>query len=137
MEFKDFSKNCLNFLLVQLSQHFLCYHQQEYFLLQIINGKKFVNTAPLSPSSFCLAASSTSAPVIVILPLTSMYASLWSHKLDFNIMVLNLMSLLVLYTPLDLSLVSIQFLVQNLDNWFDVLSNRFIIFSCYITILLY
>ena len=76
MEFKEFSKNCLTILLAQLSQHFLYYHQQEYFLLQIINEEKFVNTAALFLSSACLAASSTSGPVIAILPLTSMYASL-------------------------------------------------------------
>ena len=40
------------------------------------NGAQFLNITPLFISSACLAAASFSAPVIVILPLTSMYASL-------------------------------------------------------------
>ena len=37
-------------------------------LLQLINGAHFLNTTPLFPSSACLAAASSPAPVIVILP---------------------------------------------------------------------
>ena len=59
-------------------------------LLQLING----------PQSACLASASSPAPVIVIFHLTSMYASLQSHKIDFSTVALNLFLLLVLYTPL-------------------------------------
>ena len=45
-------------------------------LLQLINGGKFLNITPLFLSSAGLAAASSSTPLIVILPLTSMYASL-------------------------------------------------------------
>ena len=69
--------------------------------LQLINGAQFLNITPLFPSSYCLFAAVSPASVIFVLPLTSIYASLQSHKLDFSIAVLNLMSLLVLYTPLD------------------------------------
>ena len=51
----------------------------------------------------CFALSSSPAPVIVIVPLTNMYASLELHKSDFNIIVLNLTWLPVLYTPYDSS----------------------------------
>ena len=45
-------------------------------LLQVLNGAQFLNITPLFLSSACLAAASSPAPVIVILPLTSIYASL-------------------------------------------------------------
>ena len=45
-------------------------------LLQLTNGAQFLNIAPLFLSSACLAAASAPALVIVILPLTSMYALL-------------------------------------------------------------
>ena len=48
-------------------------------LLQLRNGAQSLNIRPLFLSSSCLAATAP-APVIVTLPLTSMYASLWSHK---------------------------------------------------------
>ena len=44
--------------------------------LQLINGTQFLNVTPLFFSSACLAAASVPAPLIVIVPLTSMYASL-------------------------------------------------------------
>ena len=43
-------------------------------LLQLVNGTQFLNITPLFLSSACLAAASFPAPVIVIHPLTSMYA---------------------------------------------------------------
>ena len=49
-------------------------------------------------------------------------------KLVFNIEVLNLNWLLVLYVPRASSFISIQFFVLSLIGWFDVLSNKFIIF---------
>ena len=45
-------------------------------LLQLINREQFLNIAPLFLSSAYLAAASSAAPVSVIFPLTSMYASL-------------------------------------------------------------
>ena len=82
---------------------------------------------PLFLSSYRLAALLSPAPVIVIVPLTNMYASQKSHKLDLTIVLLNLI-LLPVYVPLDSSFISIQFLVLNLDGWVDTLSNKFIIF---------
>ena len=45
-------------------------------LMQLVNGTQFINAAPLSLSSACLPAASAPAPVIVIFPLTRIYASL-------------------------------------------------------------
>ena len=45
-------------------------------LMQLINGAQFLNATPLSLSSAYLAAASAPSPVIVIVPLTRMYASL-------------------------------------------------------------
>ena len=44
--------------------------------MQLVNGTQFLNATPLSLSSACLAAASGPAPVIVIFPLTRIYASL-------------------------------------------------------------
>ena len=44
-------------------------------LIQLVNGAQFLNTTPLSLSSACQAAASSPAPVIVIVPLTKIYAS--------------------------------------------------------------
>ena len=62
-------------------------------LMHVVNGAQFLNVAPLSLSSACLASALVSAPVIVIVPFTSMYESAESHRLDLSIVVLNLMSL--------------------------------------------
>ena len=70
-------------------------------LLQLINGAQFLNITPLFLLSACLAVASAPAPVIVFLTLASIYVSPQSHKLDYNIVVLNVMSLLVVYTPTD------------------------------------
>ena len=59
-------------------------------LIQLMNGAQFLNATPLSLSSACPASASSLAPEIVIFPLTRIYTSLYSHKLDFNIAVLNL-----------------------------------------------
>ena len=77
-------------------------------LMYLVNGAQFLNITSLFLSSNCFAASSSPAPVIVIVPLTSTYASAYSHKSDPSIVVLNLISLLV-YVPLDSSFISIQF----------------------------
>ena len=65
------------------------------------------------------------------------YASLQSHNPDFNIEVLNLIWLLVLYVPCVPSFISTQFFVLNLVSWFGVLSNKFIIFWFFDFSLLY
>ena len=59
----------------------------------------------------------------VIVSLTCIYASLYSHKADFNIEVLNLIWLFMLFVPHESSLFSL-----NLDGSFGVLSNKFVIF---------
>ena len=45
-------------------------------LMQLVNGAQFLNATPLSFSSARLAAALSPAPVIVIFPLTRIYASL-------------------------------------------------------------
>ena len=69
--------------------------------MQLVNGTQFLIAISLSLSSACLAAASSPAPVIVIFPLTRIYASLKSHKLGVSIVVLNLIWLLTLYFPHD------------------------------------
>ena len=44
-------------------------------LMYLVNGAQFLNVTPLSLSSTRLAAPSSPAPVVVILPLTCIYAS--------------------------------------------------------------
>ena len=44
-------------------------------LMHLVNGAQFLNVTSLSLSSACLAAAASPAPVIVIVPLTSIYAS--------------------------------------------------------------
>ena len=56
---------------------------------------------------------------------------------DYTRVCLNLIWILMLYVPHELWLISAQFFVLNLDSWFDVLSNKFIIFWYSIIILLY
>ena len=74
----------------------------------------------------------------LIVPLTSMYELLWSHKFDLIIDVYNLM-LLLSYFLRDSSIISTQFFVVNSDCWFVISSNKFIIFSYsnYYIIMLY
>ena len=45
-------------------------------LIQLIKGAQFLNFTPLSLSSACLAAASAPLPLIVIVPLTRIHASL-------------------------------------------------------------
>ena len=86
-----------------------------------MNGPELLNVTSFSPLSVCfpvcLAASSpaSSATVVVIVLLTSMYASLQSHKLDFKIVALNLTLVLLVPHPSS-SFTSTQFFVLNLDN---------------------
>ena len=44
--------------------------------MQLVNGVQFLNATPLSLPSACLAAASSPAPAIAIVPLTRIYASL-------------------------------------------------------------
>ena len=44
--------------------------------MQLVNGAQFLNAKHLFLSSACLAATSDPLPVIVIFPLTKIYASL-------------------------------------------------------------
>ena len=66
--------------------------------MQLINGAQFLNITFL----FVLFAAGPSAAVslTVTYPLTSIYGSLQSHKLDLRINVLNLTCLLGEYVPL-------------------------------------
>ena len=64
------------------------------FEMQLRNGALFLSARFLSYALL-------SGFVTIIFPLTTIYASLQSHKSDLNIDVLNLICLLVLYVPLD------------------------------------
>ena len=44
--------------------------------MQLVNGEQFLNATPLFLLSACIAAALSPAPVIVIFPLTRIYASL-------------------------------------------------------------
>ena len=60
--------------------------------MQLVNGALFLNAKDLFLMSIKLLPS-----VFVIVPLTTIYASLKSHKSDLSIDVLNLICLLGLY----------------------------------------
>ena len=82
-------------------------------LVQSVNGVQFFNITFL----FVLFTSAVVVKVLttVIVPSTSMYASLQSQKLELNIAVSNLIWLLVFWVPHD-SFISNQFFVLNLDG---------------------
>ena len=84
--------------------------------MDLVNGAQFLNITPSFLSSARLAAALSPAPVIVIVPLVSIYASAWSHKLDLSIVLLNLISLPVPYDSFDSWVISTQFFVLNLDG---------------------
>ena len=71
--------------------------------MHLVNGAQFLNITLLFLSSNRFTASLSPASVIVMVPFTSMYASVYSHKLDFSIVFLNLISLPASYVPLDSS----------------------------------
>ena len=101
-------------------EHLLHYLLVYYlFVIQSVNGTDCLNNSYLL---FLSAVTFTPCPIRVMVPLISIYASLKSHKLDFNIWDLNLILLLALYVPLESSFISIQFFVLNLDScvatWF-------------------
>ena len=71
------------------------------------------------------------ASVRIISPLTTIYASLKSHRFDLSIEVLNLICFLGLYLSLALpywSWTSIHFSVTNLGTLSSVVPNKFVIF---------
>ena len=94
--------------------------------MQLVNGAQFWNITFLLV--LFAAAPAASVLLTVIFPVTSIYASLQSHKLDLSIDVLNLICLLGEYVPLASSFISTQFLVLNLDGLFDP-SFKFAIFG--------
>ena len=83
-------------------------------LMQSVDRVQFLNTPSLSLLFGFAAASGTGA--IDIVHLASIHASLKSHKLNFNIVVLNLIWLLVLYVPRESSFISTRFFVLNLED---------------------
>ena len=112
MEFFENSTNPLSTFVLLIS------------VMQSVNGPQFLNIT-------FLIVSFTAAPAVyvfgtVMVPLTSMYASLQSHKCDRIIDVLNLV-LLLSYILFDSSFISTQFLAINLDGWFIVSYYGFIV----------
>ena len=101
--------------------------------MQLGDGAKFLNIIFLS--TLFGAAAVYCATVMV--PLTTIYASLWLHKLDINVEVLNLIWLFLLYVPCHSKLISTQFFVLSLGGWFGALSNKFFYFWYSIVILIY
>ena len=67
--------------------------------MQSVNGAQFLSITPLFISSNRFTASFSLALVIVIVPLATICASLYSHKPDLKIEILNLILLLVLQVP--------------------------------------
>ena len=104
-------------------------------LLQSVSREQFLNTTSLLLLFGFTVGGNTG--VIVIVPLTSIYASLQWYKLYFSIEVLNLVWLLVLYVLHVSSFTSTQFFVLHLVGWFLELSKKFIIFWYSVIILLY
>ena len=84
--------------------------------MHLVNGTQLLNITLLFLSSARLVGASPPAPVIAIASLTSMCASEKSHKIDLSIVVLNLISLPVVYPPLGSSFTSTEFFVLNLDG---------------------
>ena len=65
--------------------------------MQLVNGAEFLDITFLL---VLFAAAPEAVVLTVIFPLTSIYASLESHKLDLSMAVLNLICLLGEYAPL-------------------------------------
>ena len=73
--------------------------------MQSVNGAQFLNITPLSFSFARFAASLSLASVIVMVPLTCMYALLWLYKFDLITEVLILIWLLLSYVLPDSSFI--------------------------------
>ena len=83
--------------------------------MQSVNSAQFLNTPCLFLSSAILTAKSAPALVIAAVPFRSLYASLLSQRLNFNIVVIDLIWLLVLHVSRATSFISTQFFVLNLN----------------------
>ena len=86
-----------------------------------VNVAHFFIITLLFLSSTCCATSLSLDPLIGIFPLTIIYIYIYIyilHKFDLITEVSNLTWLLLLYVPCDLSFVSTQFFVANLDGHF-------------------
>ena len=82
--------------------------------MQLVNGAQFLNITFL----LVLFAPASAAAVLltVTFSLKSISASLLSRKLDFKIVVLNLIWLFLFYVPCASSCISTQFFALNLDG---------------------
>ena len=78
-------------------------------IMQSVNGAQFLN---ITSTPLLLPPVANAANVIV--PLTSIYASLQLDELDFNIKVLNLIWLLVLYVARVTSFILTEFYVLHI-----------------------
>ena len=103
--------------------------------MQLVNGAQFLNITFLLV--LFAAAAVTAVLLTVIFPLTSIYVSLQSRKLDLSIVVLSLTCLSEEYSTLTLSRISTQILVLNLYGLFDSSFNKFAIFWYPVIILLH
>ena len=102
-----------------------------------VKDRQFLNITYLS--SLFGATAATAMFETVIATLTSMYASLKLHKLDFNIEVLNLFWLLLLYVLCVPSIIFTHFFILNwIVNLVHCLTIFFffIVFHYYITTLI-
>ena len=103
-------------------------------IMQLVNGAQFLNI--ISLLILFTGAAWAAFFETDLVPLTRMCASLWSHKFDLIIYVFNLLLLLLflllfsllLYDNRDSSFISTKLLVLNLDGWFSISFNKFIIF---------
>ena len=104
-------------------------YQSDIFCMDIgmVTGEQFLNIAPLFLFPLFLALSYVPVPGIIIVPLTCMYAWLWTHKRGIIIIVLNLIWLLLLCVPHESSFFPTQILSEI---WMVDL-------VCYLTNLLY
>ena len=96
-------------------------------MIQSVNDTQFLNVTCLFILSAFLSAGSAPVPVIDIVLFTSMCTSLYSQRLDLNIVVSNLNWLLVLYVPRSSTFTSIQFFALNFDGWSFVWFSKYMI----------
>ena len=105
-------------------------------VMQSVYSTQFLNIAYLLLLSAVLVASSA-PPTRVIVPLASIYGSLWSHKLDSSIQVLNLIWLLVLFVPRGSLFIPSQCFFLHLEVDLGILNNFLFFFRIYIYIYIY
>ena len=96
-------------------------------LMQLVNGAQFLNTTSIPLPVYLYYHYLYNMPATnaatVIVPLTSIYATLQSNKLDLNMEYLNLIWLFALYVPRFPSFISNQIFVLNLAAWFSCLTS--------------